>query len=255
MHMNDPQKVALVTGSSAGIGSEIARGLSCEGYAVILTGSRPEEQVVSLLDEISKHTSGVYIRGDIARRETRELLVKTVDERFGRLDVLVNNAGVTTAGRKDILLLTEEEILALIKVNLVAPWMLTSKLVALMRNHQEPAYVINISSISAYTVSTNRADYCISKAGLSMLTQQFALRLADENIRVFELRPGIIATDMTDPVKDRYDSLIGEGLLPIQRWGRSADVSRAVAGIVNGYFPYSTGEIINIDGGFHIRRL
>lgn len=250
-------KAALVTGSTSGIGKAIARTLARMGFAIILSGRRDASKVQPFIAELERlsGSSSIYVQGDIAREDIREKMRNKVALRFGALDVLVNNAGITTSGRKDILALTEEEMLTLLKVNLIAPFFLVSSLVPLLRNHQDPAYIINISSISAYTVSTNRADYCISKAGLSMMTQLFAARLAQENITVFELRPGIIRTHMTAPVKEKYDHLIEQGLLPIQRWGKPDDVGKAVAAIVQGYFPYSTGEVIDIDGGFHIRRL
>lgn len=250
-------KVALVTGSTAGIGQAIALSLARLRYAVVLSGRRPAAAVEPLRAEVEDLAGAacVYVQGDIALEETRAALVASVRERYSALDVLVNNAGVTTDGRKDVLALAEDEIEGLLKINLVAPLLLTSALAPLMAGHADPAYLINISSISAYTVSTDRADYCVSKAGLAMLTQLFAARLAADNVRVFELRPGIIATDMTAPVKEKYDRLIEDGLLPIRRWGAPGDVARAVEGIVQGYLPYATGEVINIDGGFHIRRL
>ena len=254
----ESHKTALVTGSTAGIGRAIALVLARGGRSVILTGRRRREEVQELIDRIEELTgranSCTYVQGDIALEETRGDLVAAA-ERCGALDVLVNNAGVTTAGRRDILEIGEEDLLRILRVNLIAPFLLTSALAPLLKRSAERSYIINISSISAYAVSVNRADYCMSKAALSMMTQQFAVRLADENIAVFEIRPGIIKTDMTLAVMDKYDALIADGLLPIARPGEGDDVARAVLAIVEGHLPYSTGEILNVDGGFHIRRL
>jgi len=151
--------------------------------------------------------------------------------------------------------LTEDDMLWLLKINLIAPFLLSTALAPMLGEGGEPGYIVNISSISAYTASVNRADYCISKAGLSMMTLLFADRLAADNVRVFEVRPGIIKTDMTEAVTEKYDRLIEEGLLPIERWGEPEDVAKAVLGIVLGYHPYNTGSVIDVDGGFHIRRL
>ncbi|MBN1573050.1 MAG: 3-ketoacyl-ACP reductase [Deltaproteobacteria bacterium] len=260
--MRGDDLTALVTGGTAGIGRTIALSLAGEGYSIILSGRRPKGEVKGLLDSIIEAQRGkgveggcVYVRGDISKETTRRRLVGAVKRCGGRLKVLVNNAGVTTAGRVDMLDLKEDDFLKLLKINLVAPFLLSSSLAPSLSGGESPGYIVNISSISAYTASVNRADYCISKAGLSMMTNLFAERLADRNVRVFEVRPGIIKTGMTEPVRDKYDALIEGGLLPIRRWGEPEDVARAVLGIVKGYHPYSTGEVINVDGGFHIRRL
>ena len=249
------KKTALVTGSTAGIGKAIALRLAGLGCHVLINGRREISAVMPLISEIkSLLVECTYIQGDISHKETRERIIETAGS-LGRLDILVNNAGISTRGRKDILNLSEQDIKDVFQVNLIGPMLLTSALVPLMKAGEGRSYIINIASISSYTVSVNRADYCISKAGLSMMTGLFAARLASENIGVFEIRPGIISTDMTSPVKDKYDKLISEGLLPMPRWGQPQDVAKAVEAIVLGYFPYSTGETINVDGGFHIRRL
>jgi len=256
--VKDPP-LALVTGSTAGIGRAIALELADLGFRVLISGRRPEEEVAELAAEISernKLTKGCrYVRGDISKPDTRKKIAEEIKSFSGGLNVLVNNAGITTEGRRDILELEEEEMLKVFQVNLMAPFSLTRDMVPMLRKSTLPSYIINISSISAYTVSTNRADYCISKAGLSMMTELFAARLGAEGIGVFEIRPGIIKTDMTEGVTEKYDRLIDEGLLPIPRWGLPEDIARAVSGIVQGYLPYSTGDVINVDGGFHIRRL
>lgn len=251
-------RAALVTGGSAGIGKAVALGLAGEDFSVIISGRRPEEEVAGLLAALNEQTGrddARYVRGDLADEATRKKLVRLVGEEYGSLAVLVNNAGVATRGRKDMLELTEEDMLWLLKINLIAPFLLSSALAQILGGGKEPGYIINVSSISAYTASVNRADYCISKAGLSMMTRLFADRLAGGNVRVFEVRPGIIRTDMTEAVTEKYDRLIENGLLPIERWGEPEDVARAVLGIVLGYHPYSTGSVVDIDGGFHIRRL
>ena len=249
------KKTALVTGSTAGIGKAIALKLAGLDYHVLINGRRELSAVRQQISEIESLSGNcTYIQGDISQKETRATITEII-ESLGRLDILVNNAGISTRGRKDILNLNEQDIKDVFQVNLIGPMLLTSALVPLMKAGEGRSYIINIASISSYAVSTNRADYCISKAGMSMMTGLFAARLASENIGVFEIRPGIIATDMTSPVKDKYDKLISEGLLPMRRWGQPKDIAKAVEAIVLGYFPYSTGEVINVDGGFHIRRL
>ncbi len=259
MEKKQLRPTALVTGGTAGIGKSIALTLAKEGYAVVINGRREKSEVESLINQLDQvaEVEGLcsYVKGDITRPSTRDELFSTVQEKYGSLNVLVNNAGISSIGRKDMLALNEEEITELLRVNLIAPFMLTSSMVPLLNCKTQPTYLINISSISSYTVSTNRADYCMSKAGLSMMTQLFAQRLVTENVRVFEIRPGIIKTDMTAPVQKKYDKLIEDGLLPIERWGVPEDVSKTVLGIVKGYHPYATGEVINVDGGFHIRTL
>ena len=180
---------------------------------------------------------------------------------FGRLDLLVNNAGVAPTERVDILEAKEESFDRLININTKGPYFLTQAAAHWMidqakSNPNEPRpQIITISSISAYTASVSRGDYCVSKAGLSMMTKLFAARLAEHGINVFEIRPGIIATDMTAAVKEKYDALIAKGLSPISRWGTPEDIAKAVVAIATRAFPFSTGEVINVDGGFHLRIL
>ncbi|MCU0843892.1 MAG: 3-ketoacyl-ACP reductase [Spirochaetes bacterium] len=251
-------RVALVTGSTAGIGRAIAIALGADGYAVVLNGRRDavdaEEARAAVQRAGGAAGSCVYVRADVAEAAGREALREAVRSGFGRLDVLVNNAGVTTEGRRDMLELSEEAMLRVLKTNLVGPFLLSSALAGLMENGDALRYIVNISSISAYQPSVNRADYCISKAGMGMMTKLFALRLASHGVRVFEIRPGIIRTDMTGPVAAKYDAKIGGGLLPLSRWGEPEDVARAVLAVVRGHHDYATGEVINVDGGFHINR-
>ncbi|MBU2510202.1 3-ketoacyl-ACP reductase [bacterium] len=250
---------AVITGSTAGIGKAIAISLAKEGFRILLNGRRPKEEVKELLNNLEDVSGGIkqhlYVQGDISSKETKQGIVDLVSQELGGLKVLVNNAGVATKDRKDMLDLNEEEMIELLKINLIAPFMLSQALTPFLIKEKQQSHLINISSISAYTASINRADYCISKAGLSMMTQLFAQRLAESNVRVFEIRPGIIETDMTAEVKDKYTELIDKGLLPIRRWGQPEDIACAVLGIVKGYYPYSTGEVINVDGGFHLRSL
>ena len=215
-------------------------------------------------------------QADISKGADRKKLIEFAKQQFARLDLLVNNAGVAPAVRADILDATEESFDRLIATNVKGPYFLTQLAAQWMidqaqaRSTASPASrntrgrggtrpyqpkIIIVSSISAYTASTSRGDYCVSKAALSMLTPLFASRLAEHGINVYEIRPGIMATDMTGPVKGKYDRLIGEGLTPIKRWGRPEDVGKAVAAIAQDLLPFSTGEVINVDGGFHLRRL
>ena len=196
-------------------------------------------------------------RGDVAVDADRRRLIVDVLAAFGRLDVLVNNAGITSLGRRDLLEATEESWERVLGVNLKGPFFL-SQLAAVEMLQRLPQLtnpaIVNVSSLSAVAVSTNRGDYCISKAGLAMLTQLFAARLAEHGIRVFEVRPGVMDTDMTAAAHEKYTKMIAEGLTPIRRWGTAADVGEAVAALATGALPFCTGEVLNIDGGFHIRR-
>ena len=197
---------------------------------------------------------------DVGAAEGRAALVDSAVRQFGRLDILVNNAGITSPGRKDLLEATEESWDQVFDTNLKGPFFLAQLAANRMRNDLdagaiENGLIVNISSISAYATSTNRADYCMAKSAMQMMTWLYAERLAEEKIRVFEVRPGVIASDMTAPVKAKYDTLIADGLAPIRRWGQPEDVARVVAALTTDAFAFTTGETINVDGGFHIRRL
>jgi NAD(P)-dependent dehydrogenase (short-subunit alcohol dehydrogenase family) len=253
--------VALVTGASRGIGRAIALRLAREGYAVVVNYYRQQaaaEEVVAAARAAGG--SAVALQGDVALAADRQRLVTTAVEHFGRLDVLVNNAGITSPGRKDLLEATEEAFDTVIATNLKGPFFLAQaaarQMIALRQAGTIPrGTILNISSISAYAVSTNRADYCMAKAALPMMTWLLADRLAEYGIYVYEVCPGVIASDMTAPVQEKYDRLIAEGLTPIRRWGQPDDVAAAVALLAGGHLPFSTGDRINVDGGFHIRRL
>ncbi|PYV91543.1 MAG: 3-ketoacyl-ACP reductase [Acidobacteria bacterium] len=254
-------RVALITGASRGIGRAIALALAECRFDLVINYQSNLEAAQSVQSQASLYgTRAVVCPADISQKEGQSKLIDFIKTQFGRIDVLVNNAGVAPAVREDMLHASEESFDRLIAINLKGPYFLTQRIAQWMiaQRQQLPEIVpivINISSISAYTSSTNRADYCISKAGISMMTRLYADRLAEFGISVFEIRPGLIATDMTSAVKEKYDPLIAQGLTPIRRWGRPEDVGKAVIAIVQGYLPFSTGEVINVDGGFHLRRL
>lgn len=258
-----PQRVALITGSSRGIGRGIAEQLSADGLAVVVNYANSRQPAEDLVAQLaSAGGQAIAIQANIAIPADRKRLLDEVYDNWGRLDILVNNAGITSPGRNDLLEATEDSWDQVFNTNLKGPFFLSkdaaNRMIASQKANQEDLHhqqIINISSISAYTVSTNRADYCIAKAGMRMMTHQFAARLADESILVYEICPGVIASDMTSPVQAKYDKLIEEGLTPIRRWGTPADIAAAVSAVVSGKFPFSTGEVFNVDGGFHLRRL
>jgi 3-oxoacyl-[acyl-carrier protein] reductase len=255
------KKIALITGGSRGIGYGIAQQLAQNGFDLAVNGTRPANEVDSALQRLKDFgNDAIYCRGNISSPADRENIIQQVREHYGCLHVLVNNAGVAPKERTDILYATEESFDYVMSINLkgtyflmqkVANWMIEQK-----KNDQEFAgCIINISSISATVVSVNRGEYCISKAGISMATQLFAVRLGEFNIPVFEVRPGVINTDMTAGAKEKYDRLIDEGLLVQKRWGEPGDVGKVVASLVRGDFMYSTGQVIMVDGGLTIARL
>jgi NAD(P)-dependent dehydrogenase (short-subunit alcohol dehydrogenase family) len=250
--------VALVTGGSRGIGRGICLALAQHGYAVAINYTGNEEAARETQTRIAAPDDTLLCRADVGTKADRDRLVDEVLDRWGRIDVLVNNAGITSVGRRDILEATEESWDRVFAVNVKGPYFLCQRvareMVRLLPHLIHPT-LVNISSLSAYTVSTNRGDYCVSKAGLSMATKLFAVRLADYGIRVYEVCPGIIDTDMTAGNREQYDRLIQEGLTPLRRWGTPADVGKAVVALVTGQFPFSTGNVFPVDGGFHLRRL
>jgi NAD(P)-dependent dehydrogenase (short-subunit alcohol dehydrogenase family) len=254
-------EVALVTGSRRGIGLGIATALASGGFNVVLNGTSPPSESTDAVERVrSVGVRAIYVQADISVAAEREKLVKRVEEEFGRIDILVNNAGISPKVRLDLLEATEESFDHVLGVNLKGPYFLTQRvanwMIELKRKHTDSKpKIVSISSNSAYTVSLARGEYCVSKAGISMMTALYAIRLADHGIGVYEIRPGIIETDMTAVVKEKYDRLISEGLTPIRRWGTPEDVGRTVLAIAKDLLPYSTGEIINVDGGFHMRVL
>ncbi len=273
--------VALITGASRGIGRGIALELAKAGLDVVINyagnvdaARQTAADCVAAAKGTGHSIRAEICQGDVGKAADRAKLIEFTRATFARLDVLVNNAGITSIGRADLLDATEENFDALMAVNLKGPYFLTQLAAKWMIEQNaergarsaEPlgppphvggyrAKIVFISSISSHAVSTNRGDYCLAKAALGMMTRLYATRLADHGINVFEVCPGVIASDMTAPVKEKYDKLIAEGLSPIRRWGTPEDVGRAVAALALDYLPFSTGETINVDGGFHIRRL
>lgn len=255
-------KTALITGGSRGIGLGCAKHLAASGYAIAINGVRPEEQVTDVLKEITEAGAPevIYCQGDVGSAEGREAVLARLQAHFNTLNVLVNNAGVAPLERLDLLDTTPESYERLMRINLEGPFFLSQSLANQMVENKQSdpdfeAAVINVNSISATVVSTNRAEYCVSKAGLAMVTQLFAARLGEAGIPVYEVRPGVTRTDMTSGVTEKYDKLIDDGLCVTRRWGTPDDVGQAVAALASGQFPYSTGQIIMIDGGLTIPRL
>lgn len=253
------QSVSLVTGAGRGIGRGIALELAKLGHNVVINyagNSAAAEECLSLVKDAGG--DGITLKADVSDAEDRARLVSESVEKYGRIDLLVNNAGVAPNVRADILEAGEESFDRLININLKGPYFLTQLVANQMISQPKsevPSQIVTVSSVSVYTASVNRGDYCIAKAGLGMLTALYAARLAEYGINVYEIRPGVIETDMTGGVKEKYDALIEAGAWPIKRWGQPSDVGRAIAAIARGDFPYSTGEVFNVDGGFHLRTL
>jgi len=255
---------ALVTGASRGIGRGIALELAKAGGRVAINYAGNEAAANEALALVRQAGGdGFIVQGDVSVAADRERVVAETKRHFGRIDLLVNNAGVAPAVRADLLDAGEESFDRLFAINLKGPFFLT-QLVAKQMLAQEPdgegfrGRIVNITSISVYTASINRGDYCMVKAGLAMMTKLFADRLASAGINVYEIRPGVIATDMTGGVKAKYDKLILEderGITPIRRWGKPEDIGRAVRAIAEDRFPFSTGTAFDVDGGFHLQRL
>lgn len=255
------KKTAIVTGGTRGIGLGIVKQLIGEGYIVYAIGTREnysDYEEFCLLKE--QNESVRYICGNIAIEKDRQKIIDIVIRENNHIDLLVNNAGTAPKQRNDILKMTEESMDFVLGINLKGTFFLTqltaNAMIEQIKNSYAPGKIINISSMSAETSSVNRGEYCISKAGVSMITKLFADRLAEFGINVYEIRPGIIETDMTSTVKEKYDDLIhNKNILPIKRWGEPKDIALAVSAFANGFFPYSTGTVVDIDGGFHIKRL
>ena len=258
------RSVSLITGAGRGIGRGIAVELAKLGHAVVINyagNAGAAEECLRLVREVGG--DGITARADVSVSTDRERLVQETLDAYGRIDLLVNNAGVAPSVRADLLEASEESFDRLINVNLKGPYFLTQlvarRMIEQVRRGDLNAFglprIVTVTSISAYAASVNRGDYCVAKAGLAMMTALYAARLAEYGVNVYEVRPGVIATDMTEGVKEKYDRMIDQGAWPIRRWGQPEDVGRAVAAIARGDFPYSTGEVINIDGGFHLRTL
>lgn len=260
--------LALVTGGSRGIGRAIAMELARLGYDVAIShfdfgpDGKPDDATglatAEAIGPLGRRC--MVLRADVSSAEDRRKLLAAIGRQFGRCDFLMNNAGVAPVKRVDILEASEESFDRVLRINLKGPYFLTQQIANWMiqqkKDHPARAMrICNTSSVSAYTSSTDRGEYCISKAGVSMMTALFADRLAEFGIGVFEVRPGIIETDMTAPVKEKYDKMIADGLTPIKRWGTAQDVANAVGAIAQGRLDFCTGQVIDVDGGFHIRRL
>ncbi len=255
------KKVALITGGSRGIGYSISKHLAEAGFDIAINGIRDEELVAPVLETLRQSGAEVlYCQGDISSTAIRKKILQQVKDHFKGLHVLINNAGRAPRERKDLLETSEESFDEIISTNLksafflsqqVSNWMIKQK----KEDDSFDGCIINISSMSATVASVNRGEYCISKAGLSMVTKLFAVRLGEFNIPVYEVRPGVIFTDMTAGVKEKYDRLFSEGLSVQNRWGQPGDVGKAVSSLATNQFPYSTGQVIMIDGGLTLSRL
>ena len=251
------QRTALITGGTRGIGLGIARALARDGWSLGLSGLRPRDEVVSILEELAQAgASAEYWPADVGSAVDRIRLLQSVVEKFGTLDALVNNAGRAPRVRADVLDATEDSFTEVMATNLQGPYFLTQAAARLLIERKSAASaIVFITSVSAELATVNRGDYCVSKAGLSMAVKLFALRLAEHGIPVYEVRPGIISTDMTARVRDVYDRRIADGLIPEPRWGQPEDVGRAVAALLRGDIRYATGTTIHVDGGLSIPRL
>jgi 3-oxoacyl-[acyl-carrier protein] reductase len=255
------KRTALITGGSRGIGFGIAKELANAGFDLAINGVRPQESVQNILNELSEFgVEVVYARGDVSNKEDREQIFQTIIDKFGQLNVLVNNAGVAPRERKDILEASEEIFDEVLNINLKGPYFLTQLFAGHMveikkENPEFECCIINISSVSATVASTNRGEYCISKAGIAMATKLWAARLGEFDIPVYEIQPGVIATDMTAGVTEKYDRLFEQGLTIQKRWGMPDDVGKVALAMATGLLPYSTGQVVIVDGGMTIQRL
>jgi NAD(P)-dependent dehydrogenase (short-subunit alcohol dehydrogenase family) len=258
--LTPPLRVALVTGGTRGIGLGVARALARDGWTLALTGLRSRDEVAHIVKELREMAPGAeYWSADIGSASDRAQLLSSVVAHFGTLHALVNNAGRAPRVRADLLAATEESFEEVMRTNLQGPYFLTQAVARMLVQQQAPGAgrraIVFVTSVSAEMASPHRGEYCVSKAGLSMAAQLFAVRLGPDHIPVYEVRPGIIATDMTAGVKEMYDKRIGEGLVPEGRWGRPDDVGLAVASLLRGDIPFATGTVVNVDGGLSIPRL
>jgi 3-oxoacyl-[acyl-carrier protein] reductase len=251
------KKTALITGGTRGIGLGIATELAGIGYDLVLSGLRPEDQVLNVIADLQKlGVACSYVRADLSDSKARNLFIEQIGQAYPSLNLLVNTAGIAPKQRLDLLETTEESFDNLIDTNLKSQFFISQGVAKIMiKNQTSPAAIVNVSSVSATVASLNRGEYCISKAGIAMSTQLFALRLAAYGIGVYETRPGIIATDMTAAVTEKYDALIANGLIPQNRWGQAHDIGKVVSSIAKGHFDYSTGNIFMVDGGLTLSQL
>jgi 3-oxoacyl-[acyl-carrier protein] reductase len=259
--MASKKRVALITGGARGIGLGIAIRLAQDGFAVAISGRRSADEVRTSLDQIPAPEQDVlYVEANVADSTARARLLQSVGDRFGRLDVLVNNAGIAPRIRADLLEASEESFDEVLATNLRGPYFLTQSAAQWMIRQRSSGTaghraVINIGSVSATVASVNRGEYCLSKAGVAMATRLWAVRLAEFGIGVYEVRPGIVESDMTAGVRGKYDALIEGDLLVEKRWGTAADVASAVSVLASGALPYATGAVIVVDGGLTLPRL
>lgn len=255
------KKVALITGGSRGIGLGIATELAKKGFDLAINGVREEESVLKVVEDLMKYGREVlYVQGDVSLKNDRERMLSKVFSYFGKLNILVNNAGVAPKERLDILEATEASFDRVISINLKGPYFLTQQVANHMigqkkKDTSQFCCIINVSSVSASVVSTNRGEYCLSKAGIAMATKLWAARLGEYDIPVYEIQPGVIDTDMTSGVKEKYDNLFQQGLAVQRRWGTPEDVGKVAASMCLGNMPYSTGQVVMVDGGMTIQRL
>jgi len=254
-------KIALITGGTRGIGLGIAIELAKAGFDLAINGMRDEAEVKSVIAELSDYGVQVaYFRGDVSKKEDRQGMIEKILERYGKINVLVNNAGIAPPDRKDILEATEESFENVLMVNLRGPYFLTQLVANTMIADKKQMVdeffcIINVSSVSATVASVNRGEYCISKAGIAMATKLWASRLGEFDIPVYEIQPGVIRTDMTSGVVSKYDQLFANGLAIQQRWGVPSDIGKVAAAMATGSMPYSTGQVVLVDGGMTVQRL
>ncbi len=259
--MKKVARVAFVTGSARGIGKGVALCLAKRGWNLAINYVSSKDAAETTAQECQSHgVESCVIRADVGDTQSHEAVIEEIHSKMGRIDLLVNNAGIGVKQRMDLLDASTESFDQLINTNLRGPYFLTQKMARYFIAQQKKLSeyqpkIIFVTSISAYTSSPMRGEYCVSKAGLSMATKVFADRLAENGIPVYEIRPGVIQTDMTSVVKDKYDALIAGGLTPIKRWGQPEDIGQAVIALAEGLFPFSTGDVFNVDGGFHLHRL
>jgi len=254
-------KIALITGGTRGIGLGIAVELAKAGFDLAINGKRDEAMVKPVLDELGNFGVDVaYFQGDVSKKENRHQMIEAILNRFGKINVLVNNAGIAPLERKDILEATEDSFEMVLNVNLQGPYFLTQlvarRMIETKRQLEDEFFcIINISSVSATVASVNRGEYCISKAGIAMATKLWAVRLGEFDIPVYEIQPGVIRTDMTAGVQEKYDGLFENGLALQKRWGIPSDIGKVAAAMAIGSLPYSTGQVVLVDGGMTIQRL
>jgi 3-oxoacyl-[acyl-carrier protein] reductase len=254
-------KVAFITGGTRGIGLGIATELAKAGFDLALNGVRDEATITAVLEDLRlSGTQVAYFQGDVSMTGDRQKVVEAVFRRFGKINVLVNNAGIAPSERRDIMDATEESFEQVLKVNLQGPYFLTqmvaNRMVETKKQRAEEFYcIINVSSVSAFIASVNRGEYCISKAGIAMATKLWASRLGEFDIPVYEIQPGVIRTDMTSGVEKKYDQLFQNGLAIQSRWGIPGDCGKVAAAMATGSMPYSTGQVVLVDGGMSVQRL